>query len=153
MNGEDFYTFRGYMMKEWKDITPSMEDYIEMIYRLSEKKVYTRTKELSEHLNVKPPSVTKMIKKMNDMDIVNYEKYGAITLSERGKDIGKALLYRHKIIEEFLRAIAPTEDVFEQTEKIEHSISKKTIWYFEQFLKYIKDEPQVINKFHKKIGK
>ncbi|WP_461207681.1 metal-dependent transcriptional regulator [Clostridium sp. DL1XJH146] len=153
MSEEDFYTFRGYMMKEWEDITPSMEDYIEMIYRLSQKKGYTRTKELSEKLNVQPPSVTKMIKRMDGMVIVNYEKYGVITLSQRGKNIGKALLHRHMIIEEFLGAIAPTEDVFEQTEKIEHSISEKTIWYFEQFLKYIKEDPEIINEFHKKIGK
>lgn len=58
---EEFYTFREYMDK---NLTASMEDYIEMIYRLSKDSGYTRIQELAKSLNVQPPSATKMIQKI-----------------------------------------------------------------------------------------
>ena len=59
----NFYTFNTYLKNEENLITATMEDYIEMIYRLSEKEGFTRVGDLSKALNVQPPSISKMIKK------------------------------------------------------------------------------------------
>ena len=59
MTKNDFYTFNEYMKKEDNCLTASMEDYLEMIYRLSLNTGFTRIHELSNVLNVKPPSATK----------------------------------------------------------------------------------------------
>ena len=64
-----------------------MEDYIEMIYRLSHDKGFTRVGDLSKELNVKPASTTKMIRKLNELSLVIYERYGYIRLTEDGKYI------------------------------------------------------------------
>ena len=61
---EEFYTFNNYLKNDSGLITASMEDYIEMIYRLSKNKGFTRVGDLSKALNVKPASITKMIKNM-----------------------------------------------------------------------------------------
>ncbi|MBM7868818.1 Mn-dependent DtxR family transcriptional regulator [Clostridium pascui] len=149
MSGEDFYTFRGYMEKDWGYITASMEDYIEMIYRLSLCQGFTRVNELSKALNVQPPSATKMLHKLSELNLVIYEKYGVVILTEEGKQMGGLLLTRHNIIESFLKLISPKGDVLEQTEKIEHSLTPETIKNLNYFLDFLNKNPDIANKYNK----
>jgi len=143
---KEFFTFREYMKKDDK-LTASMEDYLEMIYRLSAEKGYTRTHDLAAALNVQPPSTTRMIQRMSELGLVNYEKYGIITLSQKGKEIGKALLQRHLIVEEFLKLIGITEGILEETEKIEHTISVGTLQRLGSLTMFLKNNPQVLKAF------
>lgn len=149
MKGEDFYTFRGYMERDWGHITASMEDYIEMIYRLSLSNGFTRVNELSKSLNVQPPSATKMLQKLSEINLVIYEKYGVITLTDQGKQMGGLLLNRHNVIESFLKLISPKGDVLEQTEKIEHSLTPETIENLNCFLDFLNKNPYIADKYNK----
>ena len=87
--GREFRTVRGYQIKQQatKTITASMEDYLEMIYRLAGKG-YTRMGDLASALNVQPPSASKMVQKLADMGYLQFEKYGVIELSKRGRNTG-----------------------------------------------------------------
>ncbi|KUG03941.1 mn-dependent transcriptional regulator mntr [hydrocarbon metagenome] len=128
--GLKFHTARGYELlgKDSSMLTPSMEDYLEMTYRFTLDKAYTRISDLAAALNVQPPSVTNMIKKMAEMELVHYEKYGVVILTDKGRELGLYLLERHAIIEDFLRLIGVEENVIlEETEKIEHCISSETV--------------------------
>lgn len=119
----NFFTFNEYIRKAGSLLTPSMEDYLEMIYRLSLETGFIRIHELSQALNVQPPSVTKMVQKLSELGLVKYEKYSYIILTGEGKQIGLQLLERHKTVECFLRLIGVSASLLEETEKIEHIIS------------------------------
>lgn len=144
----DFYTFNEYMKKEDKSLTASMEDYLEMIYRLSMKNGFTRIHELSNALNVQPPSATKMVQKLAELKLLKYERYGILVLEQDGKSLGKALLDRHNTIENFLRILDISDsEILDETEKIEHTISKETAKCFKDFVNFINDNPNIIDKF------
>lgn len=143
----DFFTFNEYIKKDQKLLTPSMEDYVEMIYRLSKNDGYTRINELSNALNVQPPSVTRMIQKLAEIGLVNYEKYGVITLTDQGKIKGEMLLMRHNVVEKFLKTIGVTERILEETEKIEHTISRETLKCIVDYLSFLEDNPHIEKKF------
>jgi Mn-dependent DtxR family transcriptional regulator len=144
----DFYTFNEYMKKEDKSLTASMEDYLEMIYRLSIKNGFTRIHELSNALNVQPPSATKMVQKLAELKLLKYERYGILVLEQDGKSLGKALLDRHNTIENFLRILDISDsEILDETEKIEHTISKETATCFKDFVNFINDNPNIINEF------
>lgn len=146
----DFHTFNEYMKKESKSITASMEDYLEMIYRLSLDNGFTRIHELSSALNVQPPSATKMVQKLAELKFLNYEKYGILVLKEEGKILGEALFNRHNIIENFLRIFDVSEsEILEETEKIEHTISEETTRCFKDFVLFVKNNPTIIEDFIK----
>ena len=148
MTKNDFYTFNEYMKKEDNCLTASMEDYLEMIYRLSLNTGFTRIHELSNVLNVKPPSATKMVQKLAEMKLLKYEKYGVLVLGEAGKQLGQALINRHNVIESLLRILDISElDVLEETEKIEHTISNQTTKCFQDFVQFIKDNPEIVIEF------
>lgn len=143
---KEFFTFREYMKKD-DQLTASMEDYLEMIYRLSQINGFTRIHDLAAALNVQPPSATKMVQKLADAGVLNYEKYGIVLLNNKGKEMGEALLERHQIIEDFLKLLGVTENVLEETEKIEHTISAKTMLCIEDFVQFLKNSPDLIKDF------
>ncbi|MBI6872532.1 transcriptional regulator MntR [Clostridium aciditolerans] len=147
MDNEDFFTFSEYMKKEYDTLTASMEDYLEMIYRLSEQIGFTRIHDLAKSLNVQPPSATKMVQKLSEFKFVNYEKYGIIILTEEGKKMGKYLLSRHNIIEGFFKVLGISDGLLEQTEKVEHTISNETVEYFRDFIAFIQERPDIISDF------
>lgn len=144
---DDFYTFSEYMKKDSNLLTPSMEDYLEMIYRLSYKTGFTRINELSEALNVQPPSVTRMVQKLAEIDFVNYEKYGVITLTEKGRQRGVKLLIRHNLIESFLRVLGVSRSIFDETEKIEHTVNSETLECIQDYLNFLQENPDILEKF------
>ncbi len=143
----EFFTFREYMKKDDAMLTASMEDYLEMIYRLSRENGFTRINDLAAALNVQPPSATKMVQKLADVGVVNYEKYGMILLSKKGKEMGRALLERHQIIEDFLNFLGISGDILKETEKIEHTISTQTLNCLADFVEFFKRQPEVIREF------
>jgi DtxR family Mn-dependent transcriptional regulator len=121
----DFHTFRGYSLKDAKrknSLSASMEDYVEMIYRLSLEDSYTRVLELANALNVQPPSASRMLRRLADEGLVKYEKYSIVRLTPQGAEIGAYLLNRHEILEQFLTLLG-VPDVLEDAERIEHNIS------------------------------
>lgn len=150
-DSEAFYTFRGYQLldKKKNSMTPAMEDYLEMVYRNIEPNGFMRISALAELLNVKPSSSTKMVEKLDKLGYVIYQKPGIILLSEEGKILGKYLLQRHNIIEQFLNVICKSESNFIETELIEHHLSKKTVISLKIFNDFIKSNPTINDEFKK----
>lgn len=148
MESKNFFTFSEYIKKDMNFLTPSMEDYLEMIYRLSITSGFTRINDLASSLNIQPPSATKMVQKLSKLNLINYEKYGVIVLKEDGKRIGNTLLKRHKIIENFLKLIGVSNSgILEQTEKIEHTINPETLKCINNLLSFFENNLDVLNQF------
>ncbi|MFV0343205.1 MAG: metal-dependent transcriptional regulator [Anaerocolumna sp.] len=147
MSGEEFFTFREYMRKEGDTLSASAEDYMEMIFRLSRENGFTRVNDLAEALNVQPPSVTKMIQKLAELDLLKYERYGVIMLKDRGAKIGRGLLDRHNVVEEFLRLLDIQEGLLENTEKIEHTINGDILNGMIRLVGFFKGNPSIHKKF------
>ena len=140
---ENFYTFSNYLKNDNNLITASMEDYIEMIYRLSLNDGFTRTSDLSKALNVQPASITKMIKKLDELNLSTYEKYGFIRLTSTGNEYGEYLLTRHNTVERLLRIIGVNNTILEETEKIEHVLNKETLEKIIDFINIIDKNPEI----------
>ncbi len=131
---ENFRTLNGYREAERRAITPSMEDYLEMIARLSENGDPVRVGVLARKLHVTPSSATKMIAHLSESGCVFAERYGYVTLTEYGRSTGAFLVRRHEIIHRFFCLLNKTEDELSQTEKIEHFIEPHTLASMERFL-------------------
>lgn len=65
--------------------TPSMEDYLENIYKLIDQKGYARVSDIAEALDVHPSSVTKMVQKLDKDKYLVYEKYRGLVLTPKAK--------------------------------------------------------------------
>ncbi|MDT3427452.1 Mn-dependent DtxR family transcriptional regulator [Paenibacillus forsythiae] len=135
--------------------TPSMEDYLERIYKLIDEKGYARVSDIAEGLEVHPSSVTKMIQKLDKDDYLIYEKYRGLVLTTKGKKVGKRLVDRHKLLEEFLTIIGVQEqNIYRDVEGIEHHLSWDSITCIESLVEFFRrDESriQMLNQVHQEL--
>jgi Mn-dependent DtxR family transcriptional regulator len=127
--------------------TPSMEDYIEQIYILIEDKGYARVSDIAENLSVHPSSVTKMVQKLDKDEYLIYEKYRGLSLTMKGKKIGQRLVYRHELLEQFLRVIGVKEEhIYEDVEGIEHHLSWESIDRIVDLVQYFEEDENRISE-------
>lgn len=125
--------------------TPSMEDYLERIYLLIENKGYARVSDIAEALEVHPSSVTKMVQKLDKNGYLVYEKYRGLILTPKGKKIGKRLVERHDLLEDFLKIIGVnSENIYADVEGIEHHLSWDAINRIGDLVQYFQDDKKRI---------
>jgi Mn-dependent DtxR family transcriptional regulator len=129
--------------------TPSMEDYLENIYKLIEQKGYARVSDIAEALEVHPSSVTKMVQKLDQSKYLVYEKYRGLVLTPKGKKIGKRLVDRHHLLEQFLRLIGVSEEqIYHDVEGIEHHLSWDSITCIENLVRLLENKPDLVKHLH-----
>lgn len=115
--------------------TDRMEDYLEVVYELVSQKGYATTIDISEYLNVSSPSVTSMMKKLDEKGFLSYERYRGMSLTEKGIEVAKAIHRRHGILFEFFRMIGVQNDIAnEDAEGIEHHLHAETLKKLEDFI-------------------
>ena len=131
---EEYRTLTGYRDAEKKQITSAMEDYLEMICRMTEEGKSVRVGDLARRLHVSPPSATKMIAHLAECGCVDAARYGYVTLTEYGRGVGGYLMARHDTVHRFFCVLNGTESELEQTEKVEHFILPRTLISMERFL-------------------
>lgn len=125
------------------DLSPSLEDYLEEIYRFSLSQPSVRVTDLSSQLKVSLPSVSKALRKLRSKEYISYRKYGDIYLTEWGAEIGKFLVERNRILQEFLYLIEADCNIGEEAEAMEHYLSRTTIEAIQALVVFMRHKPEV----------
>ena len=126
-----------------KRLSESMEDYLEIIYRLEEKKGFARTSDISSFFGHKPSSVTGMLQKLDEQGLVNYEKYRGVTLTAKGKQLAKDVSRRHETLVSFLKVLGIDKEIAEEDAcRIEHAVHKETIERLRNFVSFVQKAPK-----------
>ncbi|OQB16103.1 MAG: Transcriptional regulator MntR [Firmicutes bacterium ADurb.Bin193] len=110
-------------------ISPSSEDYLEMIYNLQLKNGFVRTTDIAAELCVSKPSVNRAINTLKAQDLVEHELYSEIKLTDKGINLAKNVLHRHTLIKKFLTDIIGVDEEAAEKEacRMEHCMSETTI--------------------------
>ena len=126
-----------------KPLTTVMEDYLEAIFDLSLDKKVVRVKDIAKRMDVKMPTVSSMLKTLNDRGLVHYEKYEYIDLTEDGKLVGQEMRRRHGVLYAFLTQILQIDNHVADDEacKMEHALSKATLARLIRFMEFLNTQP------------
>jgi len=128
--------------------TTSEEDYLEVIAELVELKGYATTLDISRFMNVSPPSVTKMLQKLDEKKYLEYEKYHGINLTDIGKQVADTSRRKHSTLLEFFEILNVGKGIANQdTEGLEHHLNDKTIRQLRKFITFLKSNPKIIKQF------
>lgn len=121
-------------------MTVNRQDYIKTIYELGGEKNKIGTKDIATALNVSPPSVSEMIKKLVKEDYIEYELYKGVKLTSYGLQEALKIKKRHLLWEVFLvqKLGYNWEDVHEEAEVLEHVTSLELEMLLEKYLDYPK---------------
>lgn len=120
------------------------ENYLKAIYHLSQNdNSIVSTNGISELINTKAASVTDMLKKLADKELINYIKYQGVTLTETGRRIAIAIVRKHRLWEVFLveKLGLKWDEVHEIAEELEHINSALLINRLDNFLGNPKTDP------------
>jgi len=106
-------------------ISHSVEEYLEAIYFFNEKRELAKNTDLAKRLNVSPPSVTQMIKRLADGGLVEYQPYKGATLTGAGIARAQKVVRKHRLLERFFHDILGMnkEKVHNEACRMEHSLS------------------------------
>ncbi len=122
------------------------ENYLKALLKLSfqnEDKPEAGTNEMAAYLGVKPATATDMLKKLKEKNLVSYQKYGKILLTDIGRKSGIAILRKHRLWETFLyeKLDFSWDEVHEVAEQLEHIQSAKLVDKLEEFLDFPEFDP------------
>lgn len=127
-------------------ISQAEENYLKALFHLTneiQEKTEAGTNELAESLDVTPATANNMLKKLKEKELVVYEKYGKITLTEKGRTFAVEIVRKHRLWETFLyeKLNFTWDEVHEVAEQLEHIKSAKLVEQLERFLDYPEIDP------------
>ncbi len=120
----------------------SVGDYLKAIRELSEEDAAS-TKDVADRLSISSASVTNMFARLQDMGLAEYERYRGASLTEAGQEEALRLLRGHRLIETFLLECLSYswEEVHEEAERLEHSVSDEFTERLAEFLGHPDHDP------------
>ncbi|OYX26321.1 MAG: iron-dependent repressor, partial [Flavobacteriales bacterium 32-35-8] len=125
-------------------VTLSEENYLKAIYHLGKQgSVAVSTNAIAEQMETKASSVTDMIKKLADKNLVNYVKYQGVSLTKEGRLAAASVVRKHRLWEVLLveKLNFSWDEVHEVAEQLEHIKSEKLINELDAFLNYPEEDP------------
>jgi DtxR family Mn-dependent transcriptional regulator len=108
-----------------KSLSENVEEYLEVLYKLSPNGELVSTSQISENLKIAPASVTQMLKKLSKKGYVEYSPYKGAVLTKEGLKIAKKVTRKHRLLERFLCDVLKIKKhkIHEQACEMEHSLS------------------------------
>jgi DtxR family transcriptional regulator, Mn-dependent transcriptional regulator len=103
----------------------SIQEYLEALYNLTQDGKTVGTSEISKRLNVAPPSVTEMLRKLAEQGYINYLPYQGVTLTTKGFTLAEKMARKHRILERFLHDVLKigNDKVHHEACEMEHALS------------------------------
>ncbi len=133
-----------------KEITPTMQDYLETIGQLGSEERVVRVKNIARELRVKMPSVTEALKTLARDGLIRHEKYGYVQLTQKGKSIAEEIYSRHQTLFKFLNEILGIDSrtADEDACRMEHTISSTALKKLIEFIKTLESSAQRTRKLN-----
>lgn len=110
-------------------LTRSVEDYLKSIYHLSSQGGFATTRDIAAMLEIAPPSVSGMMKRLSETGLIEHVPYRGVQLTHQGRHAALQMIRRHRILELYLTQQLGYDwgDVHEEAERLEHAVSEKLI--------------------------
>src|SRR6201985_3839294 len=123
--------------------TLAEENYLKSIYHLSLNSINVSTNQIATLLNTRAASVTDMLKKLADKQLINYTRYQGVNLTPAGENVAIHIIRRHRLWEYFLveKLHFKWDEVHDMAEEMEHISSRELIDRLDKFMGYPKYDP------------
>ncbi len=118
-------------------ISSSLEDYIEAVYTIYNKEKKVKAIDVSRRLNVSRASVTEALQKLEQSGLINYGRYGTISITDEGVKKAKEVIKKHETLSVFFeKVLGVNHNLAEEAAcKIEHIIDDEILNKLEQHIK------------------
>jgi len=127
-----------------RKLSASLEDYLEAIYHIVERKQAARAKDIAERVGVNRSSVTGALRMLSEKGLVNYAPYDVITLTESGRAAAEDVVRRHRALSSFLERVLGVEagEAEEAACGMEHVIPRGVMEQLVSFADFVQTCPR-----------
>ncbi len=110
-------------------LTRSVEDYLKVIYHLSSQGGFAATSDIAASLEVSPPSVSGMVKRLSEAGLIEHVPYRGVQLTHQGRRAALKMIRRHRVLEVYLTQQLgyDWDGVHDEAERLEHAVSDELI--------------------------
>ena len=110
-------------------LTRSVEDYLKSVFHLTSQGGFATTSDIAAMLEVAPPSVSGMMKRLSETGLIEHVPYRGVQLTPQGRRAALQMIRRHRILESYLTSKLGFDwgDVHVEAERLEHAVSEKLI--------------------------
>lgn len=125
------------------ELTDAIQDYLKEIYKLEAAGRRATTSALAEMLEISPPSVTAMLKKLATLGLVEHERYHGATLTEPGERVALEVIRHHRLLEQYLvETLGLSIDaVHAEADRLEHALSEELEAHIDRTLGFPTRDP------------
>lgn len=111
------------------ELTKSTEDYLKAIFELESTTGSAQTSAIADRLEIAPPSVSGMVKRLSESGLLAHVPYKGVQLTGSGKQVALRILRRHRILETYLTSKLgyAWDSVHQEAERLEHAVSDELI--------------------------
>ncbi len=124
----------------------NLESYLEEIYQLSLEKATFTPREIGERIQATPALLFRILKKLHRAGYIQYDRHGTIALTHEGAALGKLMVKRNSILQEFLFIINSGTDPAEEAAVLETYLKPNTIFAIEDLVEFLKQEKDTMER-------
>jgi|SRR5687768_6167355 DtxR family transcriptional regulator, Mn-dependent transcriptional regulator len=125
------------------ELTDAIQDYVKEIYKLEAAGRRATTSALAERLEISPPSVTAMLKKLATLGLVEHKRYHGAALTDRGERVALEVIRHHRLLEQYLvETLGLSIDaVHAEADRLEHALSEELEAHIDRTLGFPTRDP------------
>ena len=120
-------------------LSPSLEDYLEVIFHLVRESKVARAKDIAERMAVAKSSVTGALRHLADKGMIHYDPYSFVTLTARGEARAKRIVDRHRALSRFLRETLglSSKAADDNACRMEHAVDDQALEKLSHFVRFL----------------
>lgn len=130
-------------------LSASLEDYLEAIFLIVDKKQVARAKDVAQRLGVTRSSVTVALRALAERDLINYAPYEVVTLTAEGKRISEDVVRRHQTLQDFFVKVLSVD--WSLADKaacdMEHTLPHEILLRLTEFVDFVERCPECLEEF------
>jgi len=114
-------------MQMFRDLTDATQDYVKEIYKLRLEGKRATTSAIAERMNVRPPSVTAMVKRLSALGLAEHAPYRGVELTPAGERVALEVIRHHRLLELYLAEALglSLDEVHSEADRLEHALSEE----------------------------
>lgn len=122
-----------------RQLSASLEDYLEAILNLADEAGRARSKDIAGELGVTRSSVTGALQVLREKGLVNYERYGGVTLTREGRAVAEEVVRKHDVLSSFfVDVLGVKRDTAQRAAcRAEHALGPEIIGRLLSFVEYV----------------
>lgn len=135
-------------------LSASLEDYLEAIFHIVQKKKAARAKDISERLGVNGSSVTGALHSLSEKKLINYAPYDIVTLTQEGEWLARGITHRHTVLRDFFVKVLRVDDNAAEDSacRMEHAVSQEILDRLAEFVDFIQVCPRIDVRWIEETG-